>query len=369
MRCKKCGKNLKENERFCLVCGYYNDPEDNSDDYQEYNNDILEDDLLKEEKEDTTEPEIQIQAFQTDVSNNSEKKEKFYDFQYDRFLESYIGEDYKIVAEKRINIYALLLSWMYFLYRKLYIIGTLGLLITGLVIKLIPEYIIIYTIITMVLSGLLFNPIYKFVAKKRVLFIKKKNSYEDDFTIEKLCAKYGGVNFIVSLVMYLIFLVIMILSMYNVIFPSKQSKYFEENSENEATCTSLVKRIYNSRESLKVNGTIKEGVCNVVTGVKKDYNIYIKVTKEDKTYYQFYKTDNNYLSLKGSTEYLKELQEKLTNKTITTEEETFLNSSQNIENKYKTISRSSKTEDELIKNKKSTSEKLNYIIKEEDFKR
>ena len=73
--------------------------------------------------------------------------------------------------------------------------------------------------------------------------------------------------------------------------------------------------------------------------------------------------------MKGSTEYLKELQEKLTNKTITTEEETFLNSSQNIENKYKTISKSSKTEDELIKNKKSTSEKLNYIIKEEDFKR
>ena len=73
--------------------------------------------------------------------------------------------------------------------------------------------------------------------------------------------------------------------------------------------------------------------------------------------------------MKGSTEYLKELQEKLTNKTITTEEETFLNFSQNIENKYKTISKSSKTEDELIKNKKSTSEKLNYIIKEEDFKR
>lgn len=369
MRCKKCGKNLKENERFCLVCGYYNDPDDTSDDYQDFNDDTLEDDLLKEE-ESSNEPEIQIQAFQTDVSDIPVgKKEKFYDFQYDRFLEAYIGEDYKIVVEKKINIYALLLSWIYFLYRKLYIIGVIGLIITGLVIRLIPQHIIIYTVITMVLSGLLFNPIYKFIAKKRVLFIKKKNSYEDDFTIEKLCKKYGGVTFIVPIVTYLIFLVVMILSMYNLIFPSKQSKYFEENSENEATCTSLVKRIYSSRETLKINGTIKEGVCNVVTGVKKDYNVFIKVEKDGKEYYQFYKTDNNYLSLKGSTEYLKELRDKLINKTITEEEENFLNASQNIENKYKTISKASKSEDELIKNKRASSEKLNYIINEEDFKR
>ena len=93
------------------------------------------------------------------------------------------------------------------------------------------------------------------------------------------------------------------------------------------------------------------------------------VQNDNKTFYQFYKTENNYLVIKGSTEYLTELQEKVQNKTISKEEETYLNNSVNIESKFRTVKTTSQTEDELITKNKDTSEKLNYVIGEEEFKR
>lgn len=73
--------------------------------------------------------------------------------------------------------------------------------------------------------------------------------------------------------------------------------------------------------------------------------------------------------IKGSTEYLTELQEKVQNKTISKEEETYLNNSVNIESKFRIVKTTSQTEDELIVKNKDTSEKLNYVIGEEEFKR
>ena len=29
MRCEKCGKKLRKNEKFCTVCGYYNEDKQN----------------------------------------------------------------------------------------------------------------------------------------------------------------------------------------------------------------------------------------------------------------------------------------------------------------------------------------------------
>lgn len=371
MVCKKCGKRLKEGEMFCTVCGYFNDPNDTSnyDDNKEENftNDD-EVDLLKEDEESVNDG-IEIQAFSTDTTTDDTKKTGFFDFQDDRFLEAYIGEDYKVVARKKINIYALLLSWIYFLYRKLYITGIIGLIITGIFIKFFTKYLIVFIIVSMIFSGLLFNPIYIAVAKQRVLKIKKEEEYSDDFATEQVCAKKGGVNFVIPIIIYLLFLITMFFSMYDVIFPKKTSKFYKENNENQASCISLVKRIYTQRETLKIKGNIKEGTCVITPGVNKDYNIYIMVQNDNKTFYQFYKTENNYLVIKGSTEYLTELQEKVQNKTISKEEETYLNNSVNIESKFRTVKTTSQTEDELIVKNKDTSEKLNYVIGEEEFKR
>ena len=73
----------------------------------------------------------------------------------------------------------------------------------------------------MIFSGLLFNPIYIAVAKQRVLKIKKEEEYSDDFATEQVCAKKGGVNFVIPIIIYLLFLITMFFSMYDVIFPKK----------------------------------------------------------------------------------------------------------------------------------------------------
>ena len=372
MICRKCGKRLKEGEMFCTICGCFNDPNDTSNYDDNKKGNFTNDDevnLLKEDEESVNDG-IEIQAFSPDTTTDDDtKKTGFFDFQDDRFLEAYIGDDYKVVARKKINIYALLLSWIYFLYRKLYITGIIGLIITGIFIKFFTKYLIVFIIVSMIFSGLLFNPIYIAVAKQRVLKIKKEEEYSDDFETEQVCAKKGGVNFVVPIIIYLLFLVAMFFSMYDVIFPKKTSKFYKENNENQASCISLVKRIYTQRETLKINGNIKEGTCVITPGVNKDYNIYIMVQNDKKTFYQFYKTENNYLVIKGSTEYLTELQEKVQNKTISKEEETYLNNSVNIESKFRTVKTTSQTEDELIVKNKDSSEKLNYVIGEEEFKR
>ena len=375
MHCKNCGKKLKTNEIFCFSCGFYNgnkqdetkDEKENNfesenidlslnnnsddnislDDDYPYNDDNIsldddisnnDDDLLIEDNQDIN--DIEIQSFNTKPEDS--KKKSFFDFQYDRFLEAYIGEDYKEVARKKINIYAFFLNWMYFLY---------------------------YLIVVMILSGLLFNPIYLFVAKKRVLYLKKKSQYDDDFSIEQLCKKKGGVNFVIALIIYALFLIIMFFSMYRVIFPSKHDKYFKENSVNKATCTSIIKNIYFTRDSLKIDGNINEGLCNIVPGKNNNYNIYVKVDKNNTTYYLFYIAQDNKLSLKGNTLYINDLELKEQNKTISDEELTFLDNSRLIETRYRNIKNDSKTEDILIEKNKATDEKLNYILSEEEIKR
>ena len=158
MHCKNCGKKLKPNEIFCFSCGYYNGDEqydkkdekknnfesenidlslnNNSDDNISLDDDFpsnddnisldddfpsnkdnisidddfsgnnisldeaisnSDDDLLTEDNQNTN--DIEIQSFNTESEDNNKKS--FFDFQYDRFLEAYIGEDYKEVARKK----------------------------------------------------------------------------------------------------------------------------------------------------------------------------------------------------------------------------------------------------------------------------
>ena len=45
MKCVKCGKKLKNNEKFCTYCGYYNDE---SEEKNWNDNEELEEDLVDE---------------------------------------------------------------------------------------------------------------------------------------------------------------------------------------------------------------------------------------------------------------------------------------------------------------------------------
>lgn len=389
MKCVKCGKRLKNNEKFCTYCGYYNDESE----AKNWNDNEEEDDLLEEnwyddelDKEDDDEVEIvpvkkEKKKKEKKVKEEKPKKEKVtkekpvkeikikednevYD-QNERYIEAYIGEDYKLIKKSPFNIWAFLLNWMYCLYRKLYITGVVGLIITALVAFFLTKYFLIYLVIVLLLIGFGFNPYYIFIIKRRVNKILVDYEGSDTFSLEKMCKEFGGVNILFALIIYFIFLVAIILSIIKPSFnTSHNTNFWKENSENEANCSSLVRLTYKDEKTRY--DKIEEAVCKVNKN-SKNYEIYLKTIKNKKTVYVYYETKDNYIVYKNNTEYLDMLTNKKKNKTITKEEEKVLNDIKMIESNYKSIKSKSLDEDKQIKNKTNREEKLNYIINYEEI--
>lgn len=378
MKCIKCGKRLKNNEKFCTYCGYYNDESEakNWDDTNE------EEDLLEENWYDEDEIKDDDETIIEPVKKEKKKKEKkvkepkektkkaikeikikedneVYD-QNERYIEAYIGEDYKLIKKSPFNIWAFLLNWMYFLYRKLYITGIIGLAITALVAFFLTKYFLIYMIITLLIIGFGFNFYYVFIIKRRVNKILVDYEGSDSFSLEKMCKEFGGVNIMFALIIYFIFLVIIILSIVKPSFnTSHNTKFWKENSENEANCSSLVRLTYQDEKTRY--DKVEEAVCKVNKN-SKNYEIYLKTIKNKKTVYVYYETKDSYIVYKNNTEYLDLLNKKKKEKTITTEEQKLLSDIKMIISNYKSIRSKSIEEDKLIKNKTNREEKLNYII-------
>ena len=399
MFCKKCGKKLKMGEEFCSVCGYYNSNEEegflDDEDAKSYNDDfydeieeIDEDDYDKEnyDKEVSkggrkveenlinkinVEDSKEINEFSTS-SDAKPSKKKIPSFKDDRLIEAFTGEDYKWIIRRPINIYALLLSWMYFVYRKMYIIGVAGLALTGFVYRFYHSFIIPYAIIVMVLSGFLFNPIYRLYAKFRISRIKEKNYGTDDFTIEQICAEKGGTSLILALVIFLIFIIVMFRTYYRLTYNNENTRYWTENSENSANCMNFAKSNYKILEEESVEGVLEEAVCNVrLVNTTKSYDIYIKLKDKEKNSYKFvyFKDNKDSISIEGINVTLEELQTKNGNNTITEEEKATLSRLLEIKTEYTRIHEKSIEEDSLIKTKKNKSQKLNYIIKKDEILR
>lgn len=386
MVCGKCGKKLNKDENFCSVCGYYNDPENET---LEEENESLDEDFFDEVKE---EDEIDENEFdEVDGSNlinamnipdnneinefntsNTPKKKKITTFKDDRLIEAFTGEDYKWIIRRPVNIYAFFLSWIYFLYRKMYIIGITGLVITGLVCRFLTSYIIPYAILVMVLSGLLFNPIYRLYANIRIKIIKKHNYGTDDFTLEQICSEKGGTNLILTLIIFFIFLLIMIRSYYSFSINTENTKFWTENSENKANCTSIARSNYRLLSDEEASGILEDSVCNVrKTNSTKSYDVYLKITNKEKNTFRiiYFKDEKESVSIEGAKTNLEELQEKNKNSTISEEELQVLNRTLEIRKEYSKIYDASKEEDLLIKKRKNKSEKTDFIITKDEIQR
>ena len=377
MKCKKCGKRLRKNEGFCSICGFYNGDFSNNEDWD--SEDL---DLTKEEYKLTEQEEIPSKAetWPSEEENKDKKEDKFdlkadssgtkedeFYYEDENFLEAYIGEDYKLIKKMPFNIYAFLLNWMYLLYRKLYITGGIGLLITLIVILFLPMITIPYIIITLITLGFAFNKYYIFIAKKRIEKIKNNCEDSDKFTIASTCQEKGGVNIPYALGIYFIFLVIILINVININYnKDSNTKFWKENSENKANCSSLTKTAYQELQKNNQLGTLSESACRVIKGKPRIYNIYFKMMKNNKIIYVHYQVKNSYITYKNNTENQNDLELKKANHTITPEENTLLEELKKIEDSYIEIKKRSKEEDDLIHNKKNESEKINFIFTNEE---
>ena len=393
MLCKKCGKKLKPDEEFCSVCGYYNDPNDEvfseeddksfDDDYFDEIRDADDDDdenVGHDEIDDMVESNLingvnvpdNEELMEFTPTSEADPKQKLTNFKDDRLVEAFTGEDYKWIIRRPFNLYAFFLSWIYFLYRKMYITGLIGLVITGIVYKFFPSFVIPYAIIVMVLSGFLFNPLYKLYASIRIRSIRKHNYGSDDFTIEQICQQKGGTSLILTLVIFFIFLVVMIRTYYSFSFNNENTKFWSENSENKANCTSMSKSSYRMLNEEEAAGVLEEAVCNVRrTNSTKSYDIYLKITNPETNTFRivFFRDDKDSVTIEGVGVNLELLQDKNRNGIISEEETQLLNRTLEIRNQYTKIHDASIDEDRLIKTKKNKSEKINYIIPKDEILR
>lgn len=362
MNCKGCGKKLKKNSLFCTECGYYNDF---SQDKDEFVGDLEAEDEITEESTSMFNKvnimDSEDETYNYSLTNNS-NSDRLTSFVEDRYIEAYIGEDYKWIMRKPINIYALLLSWMYFIYRKLYLIGILGLITAGLVLRLTPSLIVPYIVIVMLASGVLFNRIYEKVITKRVNKIIRKNRLTDNFTIEQTCKKKGGVNVPIALIIFFIFLSILLLSYIKITVNDENTKFWEENTNNRANCVLNTKNVYNLIKENNIEGELEEAICEVKKEKDRKYDIYLKLSNKSETEYLYFKNDDNMLTLEGNTADIEDIEKRKAENKLKVGEEEFLEESKKIKNKYKTMTDDSKYEDELINKNKNVSEKKHFII-------
>lgn len=387
MRCQGCGKKLTNNEEFCTVCGFYNnrelslendalghisdfkDPSDDEieilDEYEEVDDDYKIEEPVIEEVNFEDSNDDDNDSYDNTTYDDLDFSEDRKDSEMDYYIETYIGEDYKWVAKRPINIYALLLSWIYFLYRKLYIIGILGLAVTGVVVKFYWASLPYYVFIVMLLCGLLFNPIYMFIVKRRVK--RYKRMYEAGRELEEVCYKKGGVNTPRALFIFCIFLAILLFTYIHIDFGKEKPNYWKENNENKANCLLIAKKAYSMIDKQLILGVIEDSVCNVRITNTKNYDIYLRIIDGEKYQYYYLKNDGKYLSLEGDTTQISKWQRAKDEETIFQEEEEMLETSLGLADKFSKMIEYSNLEEKKINEGTNTSERLYYYLKKEDI--
>ena len=333
----------------------------------------------KKEREEKLEQERQEREYKKALEKNTRKTENTYDeldtasddYEYENFLKAYIGEDYEKIRFKNFNLLACLLNWAYVIYRKLYITGIFGLILTLIVILKFPMIAIIYAIIVMVGLGFGFNKYYIFISKQVIKNQQKKFEGSDDYSMEKILSRKGGVNVILTLILYLLFLIVLFYGMFHfTINKTHNTKFWEENTTNEASCISLTKIAYKDLPNVTEKVQIMESTCKVTTGdTNNEYSIYIKILDNTKVIYAYYQTEKSYLKYRGNTKLLGELEQKQANNTLSDVEKGMLVELKNIELTYNDIYEKSKEEKKLIEEKKNTKPRTDYFFTKEEITR
>ena len=223
----------------------------------------------------------------------------------------------------------------------------------------------------MVGLGFGFNKYYIFISKQVIKNQQKKFEGSDDYSMEKILSRKGGVNVIFTLILYLLFLIVLFYGMFHfTINKTHNTKFWEENTTNEASCISLTKIAYKDLPNVTEKGQIMESTCKVTTGdTNNEYSIYIKILDNTKVIYAYYQTEKSYLKYRGNTKLLGELEQKQANNTLSDVEKGMLVELKNIELTDNDIYEKSKEEKKLIEEKKNTKPRIDYFFTKEEITR
>lgn len=352
MECKKCGKILSEQEKFCTYCGNYYDPDEDDNINEGFSEATIKDDkkAIVETHKDKNE-DVEIEKL---VYENAEKLKP-------RCLRVFLKADYRTVTEGGFSIYAMLFSWIYFIYKKLYIIGIPGLLIAGVLVLFQPVILIIYAVLSMVLSGVFFNKIYLWYANKKIDKLISDNNPDEAI---KKAKKAGNENVLLTLGIYFIFLILIIVLYFTKdSFGNGGDKYYKENTNNKNTCLKMVDAAKKNSKSTAVSFIIEAG-CVVIDSEATKFQVYLKFDKGNKIIIEQYSTDSQKMYLDGTTDLLKEYESRKFN--LNDSELEYYQKMIEIESNYSKLQQQAKAEDDAILNKNSIGPKSCFFLTTEE---
>lgn len=126
----------------------------------------------------------------------------------DELLRLYIGKNYYKISKGLINFAAIIFCPLYYLLRKMFILGTL--IFVGLLFLHLKFNNFIIDAVYYVFWGLLFNVIYLIKSNRKVNSIKRKYADNDSYTIGRICSKSGGKSVILLILGIILDIVILI---------------------------------------------------------------------------------------------------------------------------------------------------------------
>lgn len=355
MECKKCGKILSEQEKFCTYCGYYYDPNEEDDENEGFSAATIEDDKHA------------VTVTHSDKEERVEVEKVVYeeaDRLKPRCLRVYLTSDYRIVTAGGFNLYALLFSWIYFIYKKMYIIGIPGLLLAGILILVQPVILVIYAALSMVLSGIFFNKIFLWFANKKIDKIISEHNPDEALRVAR---KAGKDNVLVTLGIYFVFLIIII-----VLYFTKGSlgnggdKFWKDNKNNRNTCLKMLDAAKKNSSTSSI-AFIIEGGCVVLDSANSKFQVYLKFDKGDKIIIEQYSTDATKMYLDGSTDLLTDYEKRKSK--LNDSELKYYQEMLAIQANYSKLQKQAKIEDDAITSKTNTGPKAYFLIPQEEVNR
>lgn len=153
----------------------------------------------------------------------------------DILVKKFIGKNADVIYDKMekkgsFNVFCMLFSFFYFLYRKMYLIGLISFLIQSIIANYVKN--IFVSIICMVIWGFIFYPLYKFHITRKINKIKEKATTEEE--INNMCIKKGGTSIIAAIIVPLILIIILIASLGMKILDSANDVINNQNTNNDS---------------------------------------------------------------------------------------------------------------------------------------
>lgn len=154
-----------------------------------------------------------------------------------KLIIDYVGNKYTKISMSPFSFSAFLFNGCYFAFRKMFLFGIILCLISIGIFYFVPfPYQLIVFFVMSIIIGLIANPLYLKVVKGRVKRIRKKHKKDNQINLSMICKKKGGINFVVFLMLFILYISAMSFLTYAYIVPEVvdliQENRLIENGDN-----------------------------------------------------------------------------------------------------------------------------------------